>query len=290
MTTITGFEDVIARLNGIKIAWSEGGDGPPLLLLHGFPQTRALWAQIAPELARTHRVICPDLRGYGQSGKPGDVADYSFRNMASDQVALMRYLGFERFSVAGHDRGGRTAHRLALDAPEAVERLCVMDIVPTHTMLEPLRRDVAQAYYHWFFLTQPEPFPETLIGHDPDAYYHSCLLGWGGAQLADFDAEQLAAYRTAWRDPDTIRGMCNDYRAALAHDFDDDAADLEKRIACPTLVLFGAQGAMGRAFDVPATWIPKCTEIQSQAIRGGHFFIDTNPKDTLAALSAFFSV
>lgn len=285
--TIPGFTDRTATLNGVRTAWSEGGDGPPLLLLHGFPQTRALWARVAPGLTASHRVICPDLRGYGESAKPRTVAACSFREMARDQIALMRHLGFERFSVAGHDRGGRVAHRLSLDHPQAVMRVCVMDIVPTHTVLEPLRRDVAQAYYHWFFLAQPEPFPETMIGHDPDAFFHACLLGWGGARLEDFDAGQLAAYRAAWCDPDTIRGMCNDYRAALTHDFEDDAADLDKRIACPVLVLYGANGAMARAYDVPATWAPKCARMQVQAIPGGHFFVDTAPGATAAALSAF---
>jgi len=285
--TIDGFTDHAETLDGTRIAWSEGGAGPPLLLLHGFPQTRAMWARIAPRLAATHRVICPDLRGYGASAKPRGVADYSFRRMARDQVALMTHLGHDRFAVAGHDRGGRVTHRLALDHPGAVARACVMDIVPTHTMLEPLRRDVARAYYHWFFLAQPEPFPETMIGHDPDAFFESCLLGWGGAQLADFDADQLAAYRAAWRDPDTIRGMCNDYRAALDHDFADDAVDLDKRVTCPVTVLYGAGGAMARAYDVAATWAPKCTTMQARAVPGGHFFPNTAPGATTEALATF---
>jgi haloacetate dehalogenase len=287
--TIPGFDNHAEVLNGRWIAWSEGGEGPPLLLLHGFPQTRALWSEIAPILARRHRVICPDLIGYGQSEKPADVADYSFRAMAADQLALMTRLGFERFDVAGHDRGGRVAHRLALDAPEAVARLAVMDIVPTHTLLEPLRRDVARAYYHWFFLAQPEPFPETMIGHDPDAYFESCLLGWGAARLEDFAPGQMAAYRAAWRDADTIRGMCNDYRATLAHDFADDAADLGARVTCPTLVLYGADGAMAKAYDVPRTWSEKCSDMQAAGIPGGHFFLDTAPRETAAALEAFLS-
>ncbi|MEQ8899325.1 MAG: alpha/beta hydrolase [Roseovarius sp.] len=286
--TIPGFTDHTATLNGTQITWSEGGHGPPLLLLHGFPQTRALWSHIAPELAQTHRVICPDLRGYGDSGKPAELAQYSFREMANDQIALMHHLGHATFDLAGHDRGARVAHRLTLDHPDTVTRLCVMDIVPTHTLLEHLKREVAQAYYHWFFLAQPEPFPETMIGHDPDAYYHACLLGWGGAQLSDFDADQLEAYRKAWRDPDTIRGMCNDYRTALSHDFQDDGADLDARVTCPTLVLYGAQGAMAKVFDVPATWQAKCTAMQAQAIPGGHFFPDTSPSETTTALTTFF--
>lgn len=287
--TIPGFTDHAAQVNGVTIGYSVGGDGPPLLLLHGFPQTRAMWAHVAPELARAHRVICPDLRGYGASSKPGAVADYSFREMARDMVALMAHLGHPRFALAGHDRGGRTAHRLALDAPEAVTRLCVMDIVPTHTLLAQLSARVAQSYYHWFFLAQPEPFPEDMIAADPDRFFEACLLGWGGARLEDFDRAQLDAYRAAWRDRDTIRGMCNDYRAALSHDFAHDAADLAARVTCPALVLYGADGAMARAYDVPATWADKCTDMTADAVPGGHFFVDTAPGATLAALRGFFS-
>ncbi|GGH20087.1 haloacetate dehalogenase [Cribrihabitans marinus] len=285
--SIPGFTEHAFTRDGVELSYSRGGSGLPLLLLHGFPQTRAMWMHVAPALAETHDVICPDLRGYGNSAKPGPVSAYSFREMARDQLAVMGHLGFERFAVAGHDRGGRVAHRLALDAPEAVTRLCVMDIVPTATLLAPLRREVAQSYYHWFFLAQPAPLPETLIGHDPDLYFESCLSGWGGAGLAEFDDKQLAAYRAAWRDPETIRGMCNDYRAALMHDFDDDSADADARVHCPTWVFYGAQGAMAGAYDVPAVWSGKCTEMSAQAIRGGHFFVDTNPGDTSAALRAF---
>ncbi|OWU83395.1 alpha/beta hydrolase [Oceanicola sp. 22II-s10i] len=286
---IPGFRDAVAQVNGQRIAYSAGGEGPPLLLLHGFPQTRALWSDIASRLAGRYHVVAADLRGYGGSSKPPAVTDYSFREMARDQVALMAHLGVDRFHVAGHDRGGRTAHRMALDHPAAVASLQVMDIVPTHRLLDPLDRRVAQSYYHWFFLAQPEPFPERMIAADPDAFFESCLLGWGAARLEDFDPAQLAAYRAAWRDPDTIRGMCNDYRAALEVDFDLDAADLGRRIACPTLVLYGADGAMAKAFDVPATWADRCTDTEAEGIPGGHFFPDTAPDETAAAMLAFLS-
>lgn len=286
---IHGFSDQCASLNGVEIAWSEGGDGPPLLLLHGFPQCRALWAEIAPVLAHSYRVICPDLRGYGDSGKPAGVEAYRFAHMARDQVALMQHLGFERFAVAGHDRGGRVAHRLCLDEPQAVTAVALMDIVPTHTLLDPLRQEVAKAYYHWFFLAQPEPFPETMIGHDPDAYFTSCLLGWGAARLEDFAPEQLAAYQKVWRKPDVIRGMCNDYRAALEYDFQDDASGLDARITCPALILYGADGAMGRSFDMAQVWADKCTEVDTIGVPGGHFFPDTAPKETAEALQRFFA-
>ena len=284
-----GFTHHFQDLNGCRVSWSIGGAGPPLLLLHGFPQTRAMWARIAPELAKTHMVIAPDLRGYGDSGAPEGVENYSFRAMGGDVLALMSHLGFGRFALAGHDRGARVAHRLTLDAPERVTRLCLMDIVPTHTLLSELRQDVATAYYHWFFLAQPTPFPETLIGHDPDAYYQSCLLGWGGATLTDFEADQLEAYRNAWRCPRTIRAMCDDYRAALIHDLRDDKADLGARISCPTLILYGADGVMARAYDVPAIWAEKCSDMTAQAVPGEHFFPDTNPDETTKALTAFFA-
>ena len=286
---IPGFADHRANPNGVRIAYSIGGAGPPLLLLHGFPQTRALWGRIAPALARTHTVICADLRGYGDSGKPAGPENYSFRAMATDQLALMRHLGFHRFALAGHDRGARVAHRLALDAPDALVRLCLMDIIPTHTLLADLRRDVAKAYYHWFFLAQPAPFPETMIGHDPDAFYHACLLGWGGAQLGDFDADQLAAYRASWRRAETTRAMCDDYRAALTLDFEDDAADRDARVACPTLILYGATGVMARAYDMAAVWADKCAAMQTRALTGGHFFPDTAPQETTEALHTFFT-
>jgi haloacetate dehalogenase len=284
---MTGFSEHVFTHDGVDVAYSSGGDGPPLVLLHGFPQTRAMWAQIAPALAQSRRAICPDLRGYGASGKPADLAGYSFRAMGGDILALMDHLGHDRFDLVGHDRGARTAHRIALDAPERIKSLTVMDIIPTQTLLSKLSHQVAKSYYHWFFLAQPAPFPETLIAADPDYYFQSCLLGWGGATLDDFDPEQLAAYRAAWRDPDTIRGMCNDYRAAIEVDLALDTADLERRVTCPTLVLYGADGAMARAYDVPATWADRCTDLHAATVPGGHFFPDTAPDQTLAALVAF---
>ena len=246
-----------------------------------------MWHAVAPILAAHFTVIAPDLRGYGASSKPHGTANYSFRAMAADQLALMHQLGFDHFHLVGHDRGARTAHRLALDAPEAVQSLTLMDIVPTHLLLDDLNRHVAQAYYHWFFLAQPAPFPETMIAHDPDAYFESCLLGWGAAQLSDFAPEALSAYRSAWRDPNTIRGMCEDYRAALAYDFDHDAVDLDARVTCPALVMWGADGAMGKAYDVAATWADRLTDIHALPVPGGHFFVDQYPDETAAAMLGF---
>lgn len=272
----------------ITIAYDITGNGPPVLLLHGFPQTRAMWHAIAPTLARDFTVITADLRGYGDSTKPPRMQDMSFRAMARDQVALMAHLGFERFHLVGHDRGARTAHRLALDHGDAVRSLGLLDIVPTHLLLGDLSQEVARAYYHWFFLAQPAPFPETLIGHDPDAYFESCLAGWGGG-MGGFDAGALAAYRAAWRKPDCIRSMCNDYRAAIDVDFALDAADLGRKVTAPALVVYGADGIMGRAFDVPATWADRLGSIQSSALPGGHFFPDTHPDETANLLHSFLT-
>ncbi|SLN11702.1 Haloacetate dehalogenase H-1 [Pseudoruegeria aquimaris] len=284
---IEGFEAGVAAVNGQRIAYSKGGSGPPLLLLHGFPQTQALWAKVAPRLATEFTVVAADLRGYGASSKPEGTAAYGFRPMGVDMLALMAHFGFEGFHLAGHDRGGRTAHRMALDAPERILSLCVMDIVPTQHLLAHLTPQVARSYYHWFFLAQPHPFPERMIGADPDAYFESCLLGWGAARLEDFDAGQLAAYRAAWRDPEAIRGMCADYRATLDDDLALDTADLAHRLSCPALVLYGADGAMARAYDVPATWAPRLEHMKSAALPGGHFFIDAHPEETAARLSDF---
>ncbi|MBD3663034.1 alpha/beta hydrolase [Sulfitobacter sp. TSTF-M16] len=257
------------------------------MLLHGFPQTHAMWHAVAPALAQRFTVIAPDLRGYGASSKPQDTAQYSFREMGTDQLALMTHLGFDTFHLVGHDRGGRTAHRMALDAPARIDTLTVMDIIPTHLLLSDLRQDVARAYYHWFFLAQPTPFPETLIGHDPDTYFEASLMAWGSTPLSDFDPLALAAYRAAWRTPEAIRGMCNDYRAALDIDFDLDAADLHRTIDCPSLVMWGTDGAMGKMYEVADTWADRLSNMRSTPLPGGHFFVDQYPTQTATALLDF---
>ena len=274
--------------DGIRVSYEVAGQGPPVLLLHGFPQTRAMWRAVVARLSERFTCVTADLRGYGASSKPDalpDLSNYSFRAMAADQVALMRHLGFDRFHLVGHDRGGRTAHRLALDHPEAVASLTVMDIVPTHYLLEHWSKEVATAYFHWTYLAQPAPFPEHMIGADPDHFYEACLLGWGGARLSDF--AEIEAYRAAWREPATIAGMTNDYRAALAVDFGLDAADLGRQVTCPALVLWGRDGAMARFYDVGETWAPRLARMETGAIPGGHFFIDQSPGETAEALLAF---
>ncbi|MEO3714932.1 alpha/beta fold hydrolase [Roseateles flavus] len=285
-----GFSSSRARLGELDIAYCIGGSGPPLLLLHGFPQNRAMWARIAPQLARHYTVVAADLRGYGDSGKPRDLPDhsnYSFRALADDQLGLMRQLGFDRFHLVGHDRGGRTAHRLALDHPEAVRSLTVMDIVPTLAMFMDTNRQVAATYWHWYFLQQPEPFPERLIGQDPDYFYETCLLGWGKARLGDFDTEQLADYRRCWRDPGMIHGSCSDYRAAATVDLALDQADAQRLVECPTLVFYGEAGVMNALFDIPAQWRTRCRAVQTATLPGGHFFADQFPDETAAELLRF---
>jgi haloacetate dehalogenase len=284
---ISGFTQLSVEIDGNRVFYQTAGDGAPVLMLHGFPQNSDMWMQAAPILSADYQIICPDLRGYGQSGKPTGIDAYSFRAMAAELVGLMDHLGHDHFHVIGHDRGARTGHRMALDHPARLLSLCLMDIIPTHTLLRDLRAEVADAYYHWFFLAQNPPMPETLIGAATDTYYESCLGGWGGAGLGQFDAAQLASYRASWQDPAVIEGMCNDYRAALKIDVEHDAADLDARVTCPTMILYGANGKMAQFFDVPKTWADKCENMQSAAIAGGHFFIDTNPKDTTAALQGW---
>jgi haloacetate dehalogenase len=285
-----GFERKIIQVAGIGIACVVGGSGPPVLLLHGFPQNRAMWARVAPQLASRFTVVCADLRGYGDSAKPKclpDHSNYAFRTLAADQVGLMRALGFERFHMIGHDRGGRTGHRMALDHPEVVLTLTVMDIVPTYAMFMDTNRKVAGAYWHWYFLSQPEPFPERLIGNDPDFFYETCLVGWGATKISDFDAEMLAEYRRCWRDPAMIHGSCSDYRAAASIDLDHDAMDISRKVACPTLVFYGASGTIAQLFDIPAEWHKRCEAVITASLPGGHFFVDQFPNETARVLIDF---
>ena len=287
---IPGFSHGVFTRDDLSIAYEQGGSGPAVLLLHGYPQNRQMWMKVAPELAKSYTVICADLRGYGQSSKPAclpDHSNYTFRCFAEDQYLLMRHLGFEQFHVIGHDRGGRTAHRLALDQPDALLSLTVMDIVPTHTMFHEGDYRVAKTYWHWYFLQQPAPFPERLIGQDPDYFFETCLLGWGSSTLADYDPVMLDAYRQAWRDPAMIHGSCSDYRAAASLDLVHDAADLDRHVTCPTLVLYGEKGAMTEFFDIPATWRQRSADLRAQAMPGGHFFIDQHPIETTQALLHF---
>ena len=284
-----GFETRRVETSGATIHARVGGSGPPLLLLHGYPQSHLMWRRIAPALAAHFTVVAADLRGYGDSAKPpggADHAAYAKRAMAQDQVELMAALGFPRFQLVGHDRGGRVAHRLALDHPQALARLAVLDIAPTATMYAATDRRFATAYYHWFFLIQPFDLPERLIGGDPDYYIERILGGWGrrGGAIED---TVLAEYKRCFRDPAAIHASCEDYRAAAGIDLAHDAADGARRIACPLLVLWGADGVVGRLFDPLAAWREKAADARGQALAGGHFLAEETPEATLAALLDF---
>lgn len=284
-----GFRREFIDADGVQIHAVCGGEGPPLLLLHGYPQTHMIWHRVAPALAERFTVVATDLRGYGDSAKPESDethAAYSKRAMAADQVSVMAALGFDRFAVVGHDRGGRVAHRMALDHPDAVERLAVLDIVPTLTVFETVDQTVATGYYHWFFLIQPDPLPERLIGADPEFYLRRKIGQWSGAGFA-FDEGALADYIRCFSDPATIHASCEDYRAAATIDLEHDRADADARVECPLLALWGGRGLVGRRYDVLATWREKAADVSGTALDCGHFLPEENPEDTLAALLAF---
>ncbi|MBR0894958.1 alpha/beta hydrolase [Bradyrhizobium tropiciagri] len=286
-----GFTLQKRTIDQIEIAYRVAGEGPPVLLLHGFPQNMTMWAYIAPLIVKSgYTVVCADLRGYGDSAKPKclpDLTNYSFRAFAQDQIGLMRELGYDRFHVIGHDRGARTGHRMALDHPEAVLSLAILDIVPTYTMFMDVNRHVAKAYWHWYFLTQPEPFPETIIASNPDAFYGSCLFGMGRIDLSGFDPQQIADYRRCWQTPEMIHGSCSDYRAAATVDLELDSADIDRKVDCPSLVFFGAKGHMARLFDMPKEWSKRLSNMTHASLPGAHFFPDEFPRETADELIRF---
>lgn len=286
-----GFRVARIETAGATIHLVHGGSGPPLLLLHGYPQTHAMWHEVAPRLAERFTVVVPDLRGYGDSSKPTSDAShsaYSKRAMAADQVEVMRALGFDSFAVAGHDRGGRVAHRMALDHADRVVRLAVLDIVPTHKVFATVNKEVATAYYHWFFLIQPFDLPETLIGANPEYYLRKKLGQWSGSQ-AGFTEEATAEYLRCFANPETIHASCEDYRAAASIDLEHDEADMARKIACPLLVLWGGRGLVGRAYDVLATWRERAAKVEGRALPCGHFLPEEAPDETYRALAAFFA-
>jgi haloacetate dehalogenase len=267
-----------------------GGTGPPLLLLHGYPQTHAIWRKVGPSLAERFTVVAPDLRGYGDSDKPRGLADhsnYSKRTMAQDQVEVMAALGFERFAVAGHDRGGRVAHRMALDHPERVERIAVLDIAPTRAMYARTTHEFAKAYYHWFFLTQPAPFPETLIGANPEAFLRK-HMGGRFAGLAPFEPDGWSEYLRCFSDPAAIHATCEDYRAAESIDLVHDDADFGRRkVTCPLLVLWGRHGVIERCFSPLADWREYAVDVRGKSLDCGHYVPEEQPAETACALAEF---
>jgi haloacetate dehalogenase len=285
------FEYRRADVDGITVNCAVRGSGPPLLLLHGYPQNHLIWRHVAPALARDHTVVLADLRGYGDSGKPApDHAGlvYSKRVMARDQVGLMRRLGFGRFQLVGHDRGARVAHRLVLDHPGAVTRLAVLDVVPTRHVLGHVTREMASAYYHWFFLTRPGGVPEHMISADPAFWVRSLigpLLGAG----ASIEPEVMADYIRCFADPRTIAGSCADYRAAASTDLvhDEETFAAGQRIECPVLVLWGTQGFVGRGYQPLRVWREYATDVRGAALPVGHFLPEEAPDLVAAALRDF---
>lgn len=276
---------------GIDIAAVIGGAGPPLLLLHGYPQTHAIWHRVATMLATSHTVIAADLRGYGDSSKPAgasDHANYAKRAMALDQVTLMRSLGFEHFDVLAHDRGARVAHRMAMDHPQAVKRMVLLDIAPTLAMYEQTTEVFARAYWHWFFLIQPAPLPERLIQADPSAYIRD-LMGNRSAGLSPFDPRALAEYERCIALPGAAHAMCEDYRAAASIDLVHDRADREagRMLDLPLLVLWGEQGVVHRCFKPLDEWRRVARDVRGEALPCGHYIAEEAPHPLLARVAPF---
>jgi haloacetate dehalogenase len=288
-----GFETHIVDTAGATVHARSAGSGPPLLLLHGYPQTHVMWHRVAPKLAERFTVVVPDLRGYGDSSCPPSDPQrftYSKRAMANDNVELMESFGFEDFRVVGHDRGARVAYRMALDYPDRINRLAVLDIIPTHAVWTRLTPHSAVRLYHWLFLAQPEPFPEMLIGHAPVEFLNHTLASWTRAgDLSAFTDEALTCYRLAFCDPVRIHAMCEDYRAGQTYDDRADAADLEagKKIACPVLALWGG-GGLGTTAGTPLeVWREWARNVDGGAIDSGHFLPEEAPEATLEALMPF---
>jgi haloacetate dehalogenase len=291
----TGFERATAELNGISIHYRKSGGSahakPGLLLLHGHPQTHVIWHKIAEPLADRFTVVCADLRGYGDSGKPDTQpghGNYSKRTMAADMVQLMAHLGFEDFIVVGHDRGGRVAHRMAADHPQCVRQLAVLDVAPTLAMYEQTTMAFAQAYYHWFFLIQPAPYPETLIGADPE-FYLLKTIGGRTAGLAPFAAGALEEYKRCIKLPGTIRGICEDYRASATIDLEHDRADLAagRKLAMPLLALWGANGVVEKCFKPMDEWRKVASDVRGRALPCGHYIPEEAPELLLEELTTF---
>lgn len=278
-----GFTAETIKTSGADIYVLKGGSGPPALLLHGAPQTHISWRKVAPELAKTHTVIVPDLRGYGDSSKPADGenhGNYSKRAMALDQIEVMKHYGFATFPVIGHDRGGRVAHRLALDHPDAITKLMVLDIVPTHYLYTHVTLEFIQAYFHWFNYVRAAPGPENEL----KAQYE--------AQRAKVEAsgdDVRREYLRAQADEANIHGMCEDYRASASLDLQHDAADLTKQIACPLVTLWGTKGPMGRIYDVLSIWKERGVNVTGKAMNAGHTIQEDDPAGTLAEIRALLA-
>ena len=272
-----GFKTFDVKTSGAVIHGVVGGSGPPILLLHGAPQTHVTWRLVAPELAKTHTVIAPDLRGYGDSSKPADGeshVNYSKRSMAADQVEVMKHFGFDRFPVVGQDRGGRVGHRLALDHADRVTALAVLDIVPTYYHYTHVTIEFVQAYFHWFNYLRPAPGPENDLKAQTEA------------QLARATSDVQREYLRTSSQADSIHGMCEDYRAGASIDLKHDEADLSKKIGCPLLVLWSERGPIGRLFDLMKIWGDRGSKVTGKGLPGGHYLQEDVPEQVLAEVRA----
>jgi haloacetate dehalogenase len=289
MSLFPGFLKTRVRSSGATINLVIGGEGPPLLLLHGYPQTHAMWHKVAPSLARDHTVVCADLRGYGDSSKPKGVpghANYSKRAMALDMVEVMETLGFPRFDVVGHDRGGRVAHRMARDHGRRVRSLTVLDISPTLKMYQSTNMQFAKAYYHWFFLIQKAPMPERMLaGQVP--WYILRRLGRGPSGVKHFEKRAIAEYVRAFKDPRTIHATCEDYRAAASIDLVHDRKDFRRKLQMPVLALWGKHGVIEALFNCLSDWREVATDVRGRALQCGHFIPEEKPRELLAELRRF---
>ncbi|SFP41787.1 alpha/beta hydrolase [Ectopseudomonas composti] len=285
------FETGQCQVNGTRIHYRKGGSGQALLLLHGHPQTHAMWHKVAEPLAKHFTVVAADLRGYGDSAKPagGERHEaYSKRQMALDMLELMTALGFSRFDVLAHDRGARVAHRLAQDHPEAVKHLIALDIAPTLAMYEQTSEEFARAYWHWFFLIRPAPLPETLIEANPELYLRS-VMGARSAGMKPFTEEALAEYLRCLSLPGTAHGLCEDYRASAGIDLEHDRADVqaERKLSVPLLVLWGAEGTVGRCFDPLQEWRRVAVDVRGKALPCGHYIAEEVPQALLEEVLGF---
>jgi len=291
-TFLAGFDVQRVQLPDITINYASSGTGPAVLLLHGHPQTHVVWRKIAPRLVEAgYQVITPDLRGYGDSDKPESDPShlpYSKRVMAADQIALMRHLGHKTFSVVGHDRGGRVAHRLALDFPDAVERLVVLDIAPTLTMYAQTNQEFATRYFWWFFLIQPDGLPERMIASDPEYFLRRHIAGQVKIE-GSVDEAAIAEYLRSYSDPATLHAICEDYRAAASIDLDHDQADQANRINAPLLAIWGEQSVVSELYDVKATWEEKAARVSGVALPCGHAIPEEAPTELTAHILRFLT-
>ena len=288
----SSYESRRIAVNGtqIQVLIAQRPGKPVLLLLHGYPETHAMWHRVAPLLAADFSLVMPDLRGYGDSAKPpslADAANQSKRAMAQDMAELMTALGHRRFHVAGHDRGARVAHRLCLDHEARVASACIMDIAPTLTTFELTDQALATAYFHWFFLIQAQPLPERMIGADPESWLRGCLTRWSMGNEQAFAAAAVAEYLRCFSAADAIRASCDDYRAAAGIDLAHDRADAGRRVGMPLLVLWGARGFVGRNYDVLALWREKAVDVRGAAIDCGHFLPEEAPAEVANYLRVF---